>query len=90
VPPERDEPDIPPDEPEVPEEPDMPEPEEPALLDEPGDALRLLCPLIPERLVSPANSSEADDERLLPDALRELPSLTDWSPRMSRCDEEPD
>jgi hypothetical protein len=82
VPPERDEPDIPPDEPEV--------PEEPALLDEPGDALRLLCPLIPERLVSPANSSEADDERLLPDALRELPSLTDWSPRMSRCDEEPD
>jgi hypothetical protein len=71
-----------------PEEPG--EPDEPPLLDEPEDALRLLGPLIPERFVSPASSSEADDERLLPDALRELPSSTGWSPRMSRCDEEPD
>jgi hypothetical protein len=83
------EPDVP--EPDDPDEPDDPEkPDEPLLLDDPGDALRLLCPLIPERFVSPANSSEADDERLLLDALRELPSPTDSSPRMSRCDEEPD
>ena len=84
---EPDEPDMP--EPDEPDEPDIPEPEdlgapddpdEPPLLDEPEDALRPLWPLwplwplIPERLVSPASSSEADDERLLPlDALRELP-----------------
>src|SRR4051794_26262325 len=80
-----------PDEPDEPDEPvDPEEPGEPPLLDEPEDALRLLCPLIPERFVSPASSSEADDERLLPDALRELPSSPDSSPRMSRCDEEPD
>jgi hypothetical protein len=45
---------------------------------------------MPERLVSPASSSDADDERLLPDALRELPSSMDSSPRVLPCDEEPD
>ena len=61
-----------PDDPDDPGEPDDPEsPEEPPLLDEPEDALRPLCPLIPERFVSPASSS--DGERLLPAALRELP-----------------
>ena len=67
-----------PDEPDEPEEPEKPD--EPPLLDEPEDALRLPGPLIPERFVSPANSSDADDGRLLPDALRELPSSTDSSP----------
>jgi len=95
VPPERDEPDIPepdpedPDEPDEPDEPGDPEkPDEPPLLDEPEDALRPLCPLIPERFVSPASSS--DGERLLPDAFRELPSPIDSSSRFSRCDDEPD
>ena len=78
-----DEPDIPEPEdlgePDDPDDPDDPEkPDEPPLLDEPEEALRPLWPLIPERLVSPASSSEADDERSVPlDALRELPPPMD-------------
>ncbi|HEX7977016.1 MAG TPA: hypothetical protein VF461_00330 [Gemmatimonadaceae bacterium] len=77
-----DDPDIPdepddlgePEDPDDPDEPDDPEkPDEPLLLDEPEEALRLLCPLIPERFVSPASSSEAEGDRLLLDAFRELP-----------------
>ena len=88
MPPERDEPDIP--EPDDPDDPDIPE------LEDPDDPLRPLWPLwplwplIPERLVSPASSSEADDERLLPDALRELPSPAEASSRIPLCDDELD
>jgi hypothetical protein len=64
-------------------------PDEPLLLGEPGDALRPLWPLSPERLVSPASSSEADGGRLL-EALRELPSPADASSRIPFCGEEPD
>jgi hypothetical protein len=97
----RDEPDIP--DPEEPEEPDMPDPDDPGDFDEPdepenpdelllgelGDPLRPLWPM-PERLVSPASSSDADGDRLPLDALRELPSPTDASSRLPRCDDEPD
>jgi len=93
--PEPDEPDDlgEPGEPDEPEEPDDPEePDEPPLLDEPEDALRPLCPLMPERFVSPASSS--DGERLLLllplDALRELPPSVDRSTLISRCEDEPD
>ena len=101
LPPE--EPDIP--DPDDPEEPDIPdpddpddfeepggepeEPDEPLPRGEPGDALRPLWPLSPERLVSPASSSEADGERLL-EALRELPPPGDALSRIPPCDEEPD
>jgi len=64
--------------PEDPEDPDDPEkPDEPPLLDEPDDAPRPLCPLMPERFVSPASSSEADGERFPPAVPRELPSSMD-------------
>jgi hypothetical protein len=79
-----------PEEPDDPDDPDEPEKPDEPLLDEPDDALRLLCPLMPERFVSPANSSEADGERFPLGAFRELLWPADWSPRMSRCDDEPD
>jgi hypothetical protein len=96
---EPEDPDMPdpedPDEPDWPDEPgDFEEPDElekpdELLLGELGEALRSLWPM-PERLVSPASSSDADGDRLPLDALRELPSPTDASSRMSRCDDEPD
>ena len=90
--PDPDEPDDPgrPDEPDDFEEPDDPEKPDESLLDEPGDPLRPLCPLMPERFVSPASSSEADGTRLLPEALRELASPGDALSRMPPCDDEPD
>jgi hypothetical protein len=45
---------------------------------------------MPDWLESPASSSEADEERLLPEALRELPSPADASSRIPPCDDEPD
>jgi hypothetical protein len=72
------------------EEPDDPEKPDESLLDELEDPLRPLCPLMPERFVSPASSSEADGTRLLPEALRELPSPGDALSRMPPCDDEPD
>jgi len=76
--------------PEEPDDPDMPDPEEPDVPVWPLCPLWPRWPLMPERLVSPASSSEADEERLLPGALRDLPSSADSSSRIPPCDDEPD